>query len=230
MRRDAGRFYSSPGNGATALGEHLDEQRDGQSDDVEEVALDARDRARRPTPGSRTPRRGRATRRARRSRRSPGRRAGGSARPSRHARCAHRTRRAASVPRSRGARGPPGARASAPPRPRRRACRAPDRRRARSCRRRARSPRRRAQPSGPSRRCAPRPARGARAAAAFSSYDGSATRNARPSCVRIARRCGERDARTRLTRLRAGARRRRSRAGARGLRSRASPTRARCSR
>ena len=42
MRPDAGRFYSSSGNGATALAEHFDEQRDGQPDDVEEASLDVR--------------------------------------------------------------------------------------------------------------------------------------------------------------------------------------------
>ena len=43
MGRDAGRLYSSPRNGGAALGQHGDEQRDRQPDDVEEVALDAGD-------------------------------------------------------------------------------------------------------------------------------------------------------------------------------------------
>src|SRR4051812_36436585 len=42
MRPDAGRFYSSPGNGATARSERLDEQSDGQADDIEEAPLDVR--------------------------------------------------------------------------------------------------------------------------------------------------------------------------------------------
>src|SRR3977135_1875116 len=42
MRPDAGAFLLSGGNGATALPEHFDEQRDGQPDDVEEASLDVR--------------------------------------------------------------------------------------------------------------------------------------------------------------------------------------------
>src|SRR6476661_3798597 len=46
MRPDAGRFYSSAGNAATALLGHLDEQSDGQADDVEEASLDVRHQCR----------------------------------------------------------------------------------------------------------------------------------------------------------------------------------------
>ncbi len=56
------------------------------------------------------------------------------------------------------------------------------------------------------------------------------SRKSSPSCVRIARRCGERDARTKVTARREADRPRRSTAGARAPRSPASPTRARCSR
>src|SRR4029077_19465057 len=42
MRPDAGRFYSSAENRATARAEHVDEQGDGQADHVEEASLDVR--------------------------------------------------------------------------------------------------------------------------------------------------------------------------------------------
>ena len=134
-----------PGNGATALAQHLDQQRDRQADHVEEASLDARHERRpglldRVAAGAALPLAARhvlvdrrAVERAeahRRARRAP---------------CARRARRAASGPTRRGASRPASERQhAAPPRPRPPACRAPARRRRRACRRPAPSRPRRA--------------------------------------------------------------------------------------
>ena len=103
--------------------------------------------------------------------------------------------------------------ASAPPRRRRPACRAPARRRARWCRRRA--------PSRPARASTERALPTAvllgqlvRPAPADAPPGTSARRRGSRgrAASRMARRCGERDARTSVTPLRGGGRRRRSRA------------------